>query len=186
MTAQWAGLWSNAPTRQSALGPSRASGRDVNRHLMGMFAILFFLPEEKKWEVQNNSFTNHLFNSSVEKRAVFFVQRGLGQKLWITSDLGCMCWIVPVLIHSVFSVVFLFRLHLAGEDRLGGAMYEWGSASMLSPQSRYRERLQNLCSPDYSSAASHLSIWGDSKRLVRTKAGICKEGSELRAQLSSY
>ena len=86
---------------------------------------------------------------------------------------------------SVLCCVSVFFLHLAGGDRRGSVIYKRGSASMLSPQSRCREQLQSLCSPDYSSAVLHCSIWGDRKSLVRTKAGICKEGSELRAQLSS-
>lgn len=147
------------------MGPSRASGRDVNRQLMGMLVILVFFPEEKKREIQNHSFTNHLFNSSVEKRAGFFsFRRGLGQKLPITSDLGC--WVVPVLALSVFSVAFLFCLHLAGGDRLGSVICKQGAASVLSPESRCGEWLQNLCSPPYSSAASHLSIWGESKSFL--------------------
>ena len=45
------------------MGPSRASGRGVSGQLMGTFMI--FLPEEKKWEIQNHSFMNSLFNRSV-------------------------------------------------------------------------------------------------------------------------
>lgn len=38
---------------------------------MGTLAILVLFAEEKEWEVQNNSFMNHLFNSSVEKSRFF-------------------------------------------------------------------------------------------------------------------
>lgn len=92
---------------------SRASGRDVNRQLMGMFSILFFFPEGRTGKfkiILLFSFSFIIFLKGIVRRdllvlfvCLFFMQRGLGQKLQIASELGCMSYTVCVLILSVFS-----------------------------------------------------------------------------------
>lgn len=133
---------------------SRASGRDVNRQLMGMFSILFFFPEGRTGKfkiILLFSFSFIIFLKGVVRRdllvlfvCLFFMQRGLGQKLQIASELGCMSYTVCVLILSVFSTELPPLLFCLACGSSLSAIYKWGSASIHSPQSTHEEWLQGL------------------------------------------